>query len=71
MEIANDIIKQLNKDIVISHELLHIGASIGISMYPQDSMDMETLIKYADKMMYLSKENGKNQVSLYKENKNV
>ena len=30
-----------------------------------------SLIKYADKMMYISKENGKNQVTTYKEELNV
>jgi diguanylate cyclase (GGDEF)-like protein len=41
------------------HELF-ITASIGISLYPQDGEDPETLVKYADSAMYLAKEQGRN-----------
>ena len=37
---------------------LHVTASIGISVYPDDSPDAETLIKNADTAMYQAKENG-------------
>ena len=71
VEIAQNIITDINQDIVIGHEVIKIGASIGISIYPKDSENIDELIKYADKMMYISKENGKNQVTLYKEERNV
>lgn len=71
VKIAQKIIADINKDIVINHEIIHVGASIGISMYPEHSKKIDDLIKYADKMMYISKENGKNQVTLYKESLNV
>lgn len=41
------------------HELF-ITASIGISLFPQDGEDPETLVKYADTAMYLAKEQGRN-----------
>lgn len=71
IDIAQEIIGEINKDIVINHEVVHVGASVGIAMYPENSRDMPTLIKQADDMMYISKENGKNQVTLYKEELNV
>jgi diguanylate cyclase (GGDEF)-like protein/PAS domain S-box-containing protein len=37
---------------------LHVTASIGISVYPDDGPDAETLIKNADTAMYQAKENG-------------
>jgi len=40
------------------HEL-HITGCIGVSVYPVDGMDAETLIKNADTAMYQAKENGR------------
>jgi diguanylate cyclase (GGDEF)-like protein len=37
---------------------LHVTASIGLSIYPDDGLDAETLIKNADTAMYQAKENG-------------
>jgi diguanylate cyclase (GGDEF)-like protein len=39
------------------HEL-HVPTSIGVSVYPDDGLDAETLIKNADTAMYQAKENG-------------
>jgi len=39
------------------HEL-HVTTSIGVSVYPDDGLDAETLIKNADTAMYQAKENG-------------
>ena len=41
-----------------SHEI-HLSASIGISLYPADGMDAETLIRCADLAMYQAKEQGR------------
>ncbi len=68
--LAQKIIKELNKDIIINHKIISIGASIGISIYPTSALHIEELIKYADNMMYISKENGKNQATLYKKKEN-
>jgi diguanylate cyclase (GGDEF)-like protein len=38
---------------------LHVTTSIGISLYPEDGLDAETLIKGADTAMYIAKENGR------------
>jgi two-component system cell cycle response regulator len=42
------------------HEL-HIGTSIGISLYPDDSNDLEELIRLADAAMYRAKHAGRNR----------
>lgn len=44
-----------------------LGASIGISMYPDDGDDREALIKLADKAMYKAKRLGKNQYHFHSE----
>jgi diguanylate cyclase (GGDEF)-like protein len=42
-----------------------ISASIGMSFFPLDGVDMETLIKKADTAMYSTKRTGKNNVRVY------
>jgi diguanylate cyclase (GGDEF)-like protein/PAS domain S-box-containing protein len=42
----------------VGHHELHVSACIGISVYPDDGLDGETLIKNADSAMYQAKANG-------------
>jgi len=42
-----------------------IGASIGISIYPQDSHDLTILLGEADKAMYQVKRSGKNNYEFF------
>ena len=50
---------------------LHITASIGVSMYPDDGLDAETLIKNADIAMYQAKDNGRQSYQFFKPAMNV
>jgi EAL domain-containing protein (putative c-di-GMP-specific phosphodiesterase class I) len=43
----------------------HVNASIGVSMFPQDGKDSETLIKHADVAMYAAKAAGKGWYQFY------
>lgn len=43
----------------------HVNASIGISMFPQDGLDGETLLKHADIAMYAAKAAGKGRFQYY------
>lgn len=52
------------------HEV-NITTSIGISFYPLDADDTESLVKKADIAMYLSKEQGKNAYRFYKSDMNT
>jgi diguanylate cyclase (GGDEF)-like protein/PAS domain S-box-containing protein len=56
---------------VIEGQELHIGGSIGISIYPEDGADSETLIKNADTAMYHAKENGRNNFQFFKAEMNL
>jgi diguanylate cyclase (GGDEF)-like protein/PAS domain S-box-containing protein len=47
------------------HEL-HVTTSIGVSVYPDDGLDAETLIKNADTAMYQAKENGHQSYKFFK-----
>jgi diguanylate cyclase (GGDEF)-like protein/PAS domain S-box-containing protein len=50
---------------------LHLTASIGVSVCPDDGLDAETLIKNADIAMYQAKENGRQSYQFFKPVMNV
>ena len=50
---------------------LHITASIGVSIFPDDGTDAETLIKNADTAMYQAKENGRHSCQFFKPSMNI
>jgi diguanylate cyclase (GGDEF)-like protein/PAS domain S-box-containing protein len=70
-DIAVKIVDSLRKPIVISGHELHVTTSAGISMYPDDSGDSETLLRYADIAMYHAKESGRNTFRFYNPSINV
>jgi diguanylate cyclase (GGDEF)-like protein len=63
--IARKITACLEDPISCNGHELHITTSIGISIYPYDGADAETLIKHADISMYRAKELGRNKAVYY------
>jgi diguanylate cyclase len=55
----------------IANHYLHLSTSIGVSVYPDDGEDAETLIQCADTAMYHAKEKGRNNSQFFKEKMNV
>jgi diguanylate cyclase (GGDEF)-like protein/PAS domain S-box-containing protein len=68
---AEKILAALAMPHAISESDAHLSACIGISIYPQDGHDAETLIKNADAAMYLAKRKGSNNHHFFKQNMNV
>jgi EAL domain-containing protein (putative c-di-GMP-specific phosphodiesterase class I) len=62
---AKKILQSLNTPHSIDQQDLHIDGSIGISIYPADGQDAETLIKNADTAMYHAKERGHNNYQFF------
>jgi diguanylate cyclase (GGDEF)-like protein len=54
----------------INEQDLHVTTSIGISVYPDDGLDAETLVKSADTAMYQAKENGRQSYQFFKSSMN-
>jgi diguanylate cyclase (GGDEF)-like protein/PAS domain S-box-containing protein len=59
--VAEKILSSVTKPIVVDGYAIRISASIGISVYPYNSQDSETLMKQADIAMYRAKRLGKNR----------
>ncbi|MYN02006.1 EAL domain-containing protein [Pseudoduganella sp. DS3] len=55
--VANKLLAALNEPFLIDGHDLRVSASIGISVYPQDGNDAETLLRLADIAMYRAKQN--------------
>ncbi len=62
---AAKILVALNAPYVIGVRTVHVAASIGISLYPRDGEDSETLIKNADMAMYHAKEHGRGNFQFF------
>lgn len=65
--LARELVEGVKQPFYLDHREVLTTCSIGISMYPQDGIDIETLIKNADIAMYSAKENGKDDFSFYEE----
>ena len=55
----------IDTPIIIGGYEQYATASLGVSMYPDDGGDAETLLKHADVAMYRAKEKGRNFVQFY------
>ncbi|WP_400241452.1 EAL domain-containing protein [Niallia sp. JL1B1071] len=64
-EVAQKIISQFSVPFVVKQDEFFVTPSIGISMYPTDGKEQESLIKNADAAMYVAKEQGKNNYQFY------
>ena len=62
---AQKLLTMLKAPNFIGHHGLEVSASIGISIYPEDGLDPETLIKTADTAMYQAKEHGRNNYKFF------
>lgn len=69
--IAQKVIDSLAEPITILSNNLSASASIGISIYPDDGQDAESLLKNADVAMYRAKQSGPGQYSLYTRDMNA
>jgi|GEM_PF-558082 len=63
--VAMRIINVLHKPFIIGEATVKSGASIGISLHPNDGKTSEELFKHADIAMYRAKKNGRNQYSFF------
>ena len=63
--VAKRIIKSLVHPFDIQGHKIFASTSIGISSYPNDGNDAETLLKHADLAMYHAKSNGKNNYQFF------
>ena len=65
MLVADRIRQNIARPITLQNHELSLAVSIGVSMYPQDGDDYDTLLRNADAAMYRAKEAGRNGLYFY------
>ncbi len=64
--LVQKILFEVKKEFFIDSLSLSFTCSIGVSSFPQDATDLDTLLKCADSAMYEAKQEGKNSYKIYK-----
>ncbi len=69
--IARSIIKKLGELYIINNQNVFSSPSMGISLFPSDAYDADSLLKNADSAMYHAKEQGRNNYQFFTESLNT
>lgn len=64
-DVARQIIDRIDQPYLVGELALSLSASIGISIFPGDGQDIDTLISHADLAMYQAKQAGRNNFQFY------
>lgn len=70
-EIAHKILDMLTHPVTLDEREVFTTGSMGITLYPNDGFDSETLLKNADTAMYQAKEKGRNNFQFYASDMNA
>ena len=69
--VAERIVERLSQSFRLNVHEIFTTASVGISVYPRDGEDAESLLKHADAAMYSAKRGGKNRYEFFDEAMNI
>lgn len=58
--VAQNIVDAICKPMQLDNKVVNIGASIGISLFPNDGIEIDVLVRSADTAMYAAKKAGRN-----------
>jgi predicted signal transduction protein with EAL and GGDEF domain len=70
-DVAHKLINSIAEPIEVDGYSLHPSTSIGISLFPDDGNNAETILKNADTAMYRSKDHGYNQITFFSSEMNA
>ena len=63
--VAEKLIAAVEQPIDVDGHLLHVSASVGVALFPQDASDIKTLMKQADTALYHAKQSGRGRFSYF------
>jgi diguanylate cyclase (GGDEF)-like protein/PAS domain S-box-containing protein len=59
--VADAILSKLTQPFHLAETVIHVSASIGITLYPTDAVEIDKLVRNADQAMYAAKNQGRNR----------
>ena len=65
LQSINRLLESIAKPFQLDGQEYSVTASIGVTLFPLDDADQDTLLRHADQAMYIAKQLGKNRYSLY------
>ncbi|MDG5788003.1 EAL domain-containing protein [Evansella sp. AB-P1] len=66
-QVGERILSIFTNTIKLNGVSLYVTSSVGVSVYPDDGVELDTLVKYADMAMYDAKEKGRNSLQFFNE----
>ncbi len=63
--IVKRLLKAVNKPLLLDGITITLTCSIGVSLYPDDNADPDSLLRHADKAMFQAKESGRNRIQWF------
>ncbi|MFT6268636.1 MAG: diguanylate cyclase (GGDEF)-like protein [Alphaproteobacteria bacterium] len=63
--VLNRLLKAASDPVTLGDHVMHVSASIGVTLYPRDGADAGQLMRHADQAMYVAKQAGKNRYHLF------
>lgn len=62
---ANALLDALSEPFQLGEDVVHVTASIGVSIYPEDAKNADNALKNAEQAMYIAKKNGRNRCNYF------
>ncbi len=59
------VMQTISQPIPVGSDNIILSASIGVSIFPEDNSDSDTLLRHADQAMYIAKQRGRNQYHFF------
>jgi len=59
------LLEAIGEPLAVAGKIFVVTASIGVTLFPQDHQDADTLLRHADQAMYIAKQSGRNRYHLY------
>lgn len=64
-QVLERVLRSVAQPIMLGDEVVQVSASVGLAVFPDDPVDVDTLLRHADAAMYQAKEAGRNTWRLY------